>query len=195
MTNIEDLLSHQSVYDRSKSLVAAAAEVHRSFELGWASGEPRQSGSSWEAWRRATPRLRAAMDTMYPDPLWGEVKAALRRGDRTACEAALVFLEVDPWCFRSGYEKADLMKGVAHLEPSTGDQERVRRVVLHVIRQTHRREFPRLVGLAASVWGPQLETDLDRLEQGGNQELREEVVLLRRLVAIRLHETSRRADA
>lgn len=127
VTNIEDLLSHQSVLDRSKSLVAAAAEVHRSFELGWASGEPRQSGSSWEAWRRATPRLHTAMDAMYPDPLWVEVKAALRRGERTACEAALVFLEVDPWCFRSGYEKADLMKGVAHLELSAGERLTSRR--------------------------------------------------------------------
>jgi hypothetical protein len=193
VTNIEDLLSHQSVLDRSKSLVAAAAEVHRSFELGRASGESRQSGSSWEAWRRATPRLHAAMETMYPEPLWGEVKAALRSDDSTAREAALVFLEVDPWCFRSGYEKADLMKGLAHLELSTGDQERVRRVVLHVIQQPHRRELPRLVGLAASVWGPRLETDLDHLERGGNDELSEEVILLRHLVTIRLHEASRRA--
>jgi hypothetical protein len=195
MTNIEDLLSHQSVLDRAKSLVAAAAEVHRSFELGLASREPRPSGSSWEAWHRAVPRLRAAMDTMYPDPLWGEVKAGLRSGDRTAREAALVFLEVDPWCFRSGYEKADLMKGVAHLELSTGDQERVRRVVLHVIRQPRRREFPRLAGLAASVWSPQLDADIDHLERGDNQELREQAGLLRRLVTIRLHEASHRAHA
>jgi hypothetical protein len=67
------------------------------------------------------------MDAMYPDPLWVEVKAALRRGERTACEAALVFLEVDPWCFRSGYEKADLMKGVAHLELSAGERLTSRR--------------------------------------------------------------------
>jgi hypothetical protein len=135
------------------------------------------------------------MDAMYPNPLWGEVKAALRAGAPPAREAALVFLEVDPWCFRSGYEKADLMKGLAHRELSPGDQERVRRVVLHVIQQPHRREFPRLVGLATSVWVPQLETDLDHLERSGNAEVREEIVLLRRLATMRLHEAERRADA
>ena len=171
-------------------LVAADAEVHRSFDFGRTSGEPRQSGSSWEAWRRAVPQLRAAMQAMYPDPLWAEVKTRLGGGDPTAREAALVFLEVDPWCFRSGYEKADLMKGLAKLELDNGDKGRVRRVVLHVIQQPHRREFPRLVGLAASVWDPKLETDLDHVERTGDEEVRREVALLRNRTASRVRKVS-----
>jgi hypothetical protein len=129
--------------------------------------------------------MRGATHSMYPEPLWGEIKSRLRSGDAAATEAAIVFLEADPWCFRSGYEKAELMKHLARVDLDGRDQERLRGVVVHVIQQPHRREFRCLVRLAASIWTPRLEADLGLLESAGSDEVREQVVRLRNRGAAR----------
>jgi hypothetical protein len=183
---VSDLLSHASVRERSSRLAAACAAVNRTFEVGWASGEPRETGPSWADWRVAVESLRIAEQLTYQNPLWRRLKAALATGDATAREAALVYLEADPWCFRSGYEKAELMKSLSRLDLDNDDRDRVRRIVLHVVQQPPRREFRHLVGLAASIHDAELDRRLDTLAENAPPEVCRQVALLRERMAQRL---------
>jgi hypothetical protein len=60
---------------------------------------------------------------MYP-PEWGETVTALQHGDRDAVDPAIVFLEADPRCFRSGYQKEELCRFLGRAELT--DQQRRR---------------------------------------------------------------------
>jgi len=52
---------------------------------------------------------------MYPPAFWRSLDA-VKSGDRAGLEPILRFLEADPWCFRSGYVKADLIRAVIRLD-------------------------------------------------------------------------------
>lgn len=60
----------------------------------------------WRAW-----------ENVVPPGFWDEYDR-LKRGDLLGLETAISFLEADPWFFRSGYLKADLLRFVARLTPA-----------------------------------------------------------------------------
>src|SRR5438045_3820199 len=62
------------------------------------------------AWREAARVFHAAYDKLaFPGGISREFEL-LRVGDVTAIEMAIRFLEANPWFFRSGYHKADILK-------------------------------------------------------------------------------------
>jgi NAD(P)H-hydrate repair Nnr-like enzyme with NAD(P)H-hydrate dehydratase domain len=74
----------------------------------------------------------------------------------------LRFLEADPWCFRSGYVKADLVRAAIRLDLTEAEKDRLRRVVLLVVDDpVLRRELRPYARLAVAVAGPGLVEGLE----------------------------------
>lgn len=108
------------------------------------------SPAAERAWREATDEGHRARERMYPESFWRDARA-LANGDTNAIEPALIFLETDPWCFRSGYVKADLMRYLSRI-PLTGSQERrIERILLHLVDVGDRREFGYACRLARAI--------------------------------------------
>jgi hypothetical protein len=87
----------------------------------------------------------------YPtDKLWSdEFLADLRASKRSAIDETLLYLEVDPWYFRSGYLKARLIRGLKAVNFTERDRRRLWNVVWNVAAGKNRREFRDYCSLAA----------------------------------------------
>jgi hypothetical protein len=97
---------------------------------------------------------------MYPSAFWRCVEA-VRAGDRSGLEAVVRFLEADPWCFRSGYVKTDLITIVVRLQLDETEKARLRRVVLRFVDDPRpRRELRSYAKLARAVTDAALDENL-----------------------------------
>ena len=111
-------------------------------------------------------RYRATLDAAYPPGFWEHYRC-LKAGDPAGLETAVRFLEADPWFFRTGYEKADLIKWLTRMELTEKDMARLRQVVLNAVDSRDRREFRAYCRLARRV-------DHDRLRQALAERLNSE---------------------
>ena len=121
---------------------------------------------------RLAERLRAAHplvqlhpgDRAYTDPFhrafralyspgWEQTIDALRAGDGAAIEPAIVFLEADPSCFRSGYEKERLCPLLSRAELSAAQRDRLLAVAARARDDARRpaRERTRFQRMAAQL--------------------------------------------
>jgi len=115
------------------------------------------------AWDRALRTFRVAVDVMYPEEFWSDARR-LAEGDPMAVEPALVFLEADPWCFRSGYAKATLVRRLGRHRLTPDHRDRLACVLVHVVEAGDRREFRFYCNLAAKNASQTLRVGLkDRL--------------------------------
>lgn len=99
----------------------------------------------WAAWKRLAPD-----------------EERVRAGDGEAIEHAIVYLEADPWCFRSGYQKERLFRLLARHELAPDQQARMDAVVLR-LTQTGRREFLEALRYVRRRRGPGLKPALRQL--------------------------------
>jgi O-succinylbenzoic acid--CoA ligase len=104
-------------------------------------------------------------NAMYP-PSFLEAIAAVKAGDRSSLEAVLRFLEADPWCFGSGYVKADVIPPICRFQLDDAEVVRLRSVVLAFVDcPKPRRELRSYVNLARRVANPDLRSSLqERLQ-------------------------------
>jgi hypothetical protein len=79
----------------------------------------------------AAVALRSAVEEFYAP--YEQVLAGVRAGRPDAIEEATRFLVADPWCFRSGYLKAELMHALANAALPDHVIPPLREVVLHRI--------------------------------------------------------------
>jgi len=100
------------------------------------------------SWRQAAAQFHAACELMYPQAFWEDVRR-LTDGDVGAIEPALIFLEADPWCFRSGYAKETLVRLLRRHRLVSLQRERLEAVLLRVVEAGDRREFTLYCKLAA----------------------------------------------
>ena len=109
-----------------------------------------RSREDWQAWSKAAEAWHAQL---YPtDVLWtDEFRAALKASSRDAIEQAILYLEVDPWYFRSGYLKDRLIRGLKRANLKEKDRDRLRNVIWNVVMGRNRTEFRRYCGLAALI--------------------------------------------
>ena len=68
-----------------------------------------------------------------------------------AIETLVRFLEADPYCHRSGYEKADVIRSLTQVELSEEIRARLQRVLLTAVHGPTRREFRVYIRLARAV--------------------------------------------
>ena len=86
------------------------------------------------------------------DILWSDgFMARLRDSQREAVSDAILFLEVDPWYFRSGYLKARLIRGLKRAKLTERDKLRLRNVIWNVARGRNRPEFRKYCALAVRI--------------------------------------------
>jgi hypothetical protein len=123
-----------------------------------------KGNSEWEQWKEACRRFHESYDQLaFPGGLT-EWLRQLEAKDPAAIEDAVLFLEVDPLFFRSGYIKEGILE---HLRWAPLNQDRKRRlqqVILARIRDPKtRREFRRYCRLAPFVSGSEFETEIAKL--------------------------------
>lgn len=106
-------------------LVAAAsitvALEHRMLHPHEMSPEDFYRHGPWAEWMRHVPdRLEVRLQEPH------------------AIEHAIVFLEADPWCHRSGYEKQWILRALAHADLSPTQLLRIEAALLHLLRLDRR---------------------------------------------------------
>ncbi len=111
------------------------------------------------AWLAAITRFHAALAAAYPPGFW-LAHEALKAGDPSGLEAAIGFLEADPWFFRSGYLKAELIKLSTRLPLTQKQAERLRAVVLDIVDRRDGQEFRSYCRLARKVDSAELRAAL-----------------------------------
>ena len=106
---------------------------------------------AWERWKQVCADWHASRKPT--DFLWeGSTRQRLRSGDPGAVEDAILFLEIDPWFFRSGYLKERVLGALKCAPLSSRQRERLRHIIIEVCRGRNRREFRYYCALAVKVW-------------------------------------------
>ncbi len=98
--------------------------------------------SQWEAWEEACQRFHTSYDALaFPGGI-GKAMSLLEKSDPSTIEMVVRFLEADPWFFRSGYLKADMLKHLRRAPLSEDQRKRLQEVILDQVRGRHTsREF------------------------------------------------------
>ena len=81
-------------------------------------------------------------------------------------EPVIRFLEADPWFPQSGHAKQHLIRHLTQRELTATQEERLRGVVLDIIKGRERREFKSYRRLARRVDTPELRQAIRQLEEG-----------------------------
>ena len=123
-----------------------------------------ESDAQNEEWEAACRKFHTEYDQLaFPGGI-SEQMRRLATDDPGAIESAIVFLEVDPLYFRSGYIKEDLLERLRWAPLDEGQKRRLQQVILQRIRDPKtRREFRRYCRLAPFVTGPEFENEIAKL--------------------------------
>ncbi len=131
----------------------ASNECHARLNEAFESYRAKPSDAARQKWKDAATAFHNCENTAFY--LWPtEARHQMRRGEREAVEDALIFLEVDPWFFRSGYLKERVTRHLKSARLSEDDAQRLRDVVFAVACGRNRREFRDYCRLALRVWTP-----------------------------------------
>ncbi|MGE3075763.1 MAG: hypothetical protein AB7N24_18755 [Dehalococcoidia bacterium] len=117
-------------------------------EMPWITKEV--APGSWLHWHWT------AFHAMYPGESWHRI-SALARQDTTGVEDALVFLETDPWCFRSGYAKQTIVRLLRHVPLTDAQRDRLLASLLKPVVAGPRWEFREYCKTARAFSTPEFE--------------------------------------
>src|ERR1700730_4070306 len=121
------------------------------------------------AWQEAARAFHTVCDRLaFPGGLSREFEQ-LRVGDLTAIEMAIRFLEANPWFFRSGYYKADILKLLRKHPLSDEKCARMRNVILERVRDRPVREMRAYARFAPKVSTPQFEAEITNIAENANR--------------------------
>jgi hypothetical protein len=113
-----------------------------------------------ELWMQAAALFQQSIEEAYPPGFWDDFDLLSKR-DPAGLDTAITFLEIDPWFFRSGYIKADLLRFICRRTLSPTDLLRLQQVVLAAIDFRDRREFRWYSKLAKFVQSTELRTQVE----------------------------------
>ncbi len=148
----------------SGDIATNAAELRALHAAVWIAFDRRaRSPSDRAAWELACRRFRENHDRLaFPGGL-ARGMAGLAAGDPTAVEASIRFLAADPWFFRSGYIKAEILRRLRRAELTPVQVARLRRVILARIAGRDTREFRGYCRLARTIADSEFLAEVDRL--------------------------------
>lgn len=124
-----------------------------------------------QRWIESIARFRAAVAEAYPPGFW-DLHRRLPSGEPGAIDSAVLFLEADPWFDRSGYAKVALIRKLKRLALSFEVQERLRSVLIEVVKGRDRREFRADCQLARCVVSAALRDELQALASSTDPRVR-----------------------
>ena len=121
-----------------------------------------ESALAWKVWQDTASAWHAQH---YPtDKLWeDEFLAELRASKRPAIEDTILYLEVNPWYFRSGYLKERLIRGLKSADLTPRDRRRLWNVVWNAAAGKNRREFRNFCSLATVIGDTDLIRQLEEI--------------------------------
>lgn len=147
------MLTPQQIREVESAVNAYKEQIHGTFL------KRSESREAWERWRQACDKWHSSCQPT--DYLWeNSTREKLLSGDQEVIEDAILFLEVDPWFFRSGYLKERVIVGLKRAELTTLQRRRLQQVILKVCFGRNRREFRRYCALAAVLWTQEFEDSL-----------------------------------
>jgi hypothetical protein len=121
-----------------------------------------------EAWKRATSEYHSQYEQLaFPGGL-NKIFDGLAAGVPEAVDNAIAFLEADPWSFRSGYMKAEIIKLLKKLSLSSEQRARLQAVV---VARVHAKETPRefraYCQLAKTIADPEFTSAIVAITENG----------------------------
>ena len=140
---------------------ARSNELHQLIQVTFAErGRSEECRRKWEVACKEFHRFEHGVLRLWEPSVQLEIELAPGQWR----DAAILFLEADPWFFRSGYLKARLLRVLKRATLSSREADRLLQVVLNSVDKRHREEFRSYVQLAARIATPQLREQLrDRL--------------------------------
>lgn len=124
-----------------------------------------------QAWKSACQEFHSSFDRLaFPGGL-NRALILLAKKDAEIIEQSVRFLEIDPFFFRSGYIKADIIRQLRNCQLTNDQKHRLREVIIARIHDKTRREFRWYARLARSVTSPEFEQRLVELSAPENLEL------------------------
>ncbi len=109
-----------------------------------------------------------AREAFYSSEFLDQVER-LRNGDQSAIECAIVFIEIDPWHFRSGYLKQKLARYLRHVPLSDSDAQRLRAGILAALTKGQREDLKEYIRLARVLDTPAFRAALQALATGPDE--------------------------
>lgn len=132
----------------------AKRTVDEAFRAGLRDRDP-------DAYARLLDAFRACQQAAWPKGT-PDLYHDLARPSRRAIDTATAFLEADPWFFRSGYEKARLIRRLKRAGFTDEQRRRLQQIVLARVDGPDRNEFAAYGRLALAVRSPDLELAIEQ---------------------------------
>lgn len=148
-------LTEQAWRADEDELLAMAARLHSASKMRDATVNLRdESADRYRAWQEATHEWRQARDAMYEADFshgFDPHIAAIRAGQPDAVETAIRFLDIDPWCFRSGWAKERLLRALKSVRLDADQIRRLRSTMMRAVDDRDRQELAEWCRLAANL--------------------------------------------
>ncbi|NVJ65570.1 MAG: hypothetical protein HWE16_03715 [Gammaproteobacteria bacterium] len=131
------------ILSETKTLNEQHKNVHVTYK------DRKNSRSAMEQWNRACEiwhSYRSELDH-YLDRVFKDFKI----NDKEIKEFVITFLELNPWFFRSGYIKADLLIRIKRSYLTEEDKKRLRVVLLNAVLRIGTREYKKYCSLAMAI--------------------------------------------
>jgi hypothetical protein len=127
------------------------------------------SSAAGAAWREAAQTFHASYNALaFPGGLAEEFEL-LRLGDLQAIELAVQYLEANPWYFRSGYHKVDMLKILSKHNLTDDPSARLRKVILDRVLGRPVREMRAYCRIAPQVSNRKFEAELIAITENSNR--------------------------
>ncbi len=124
--------------------IGSVGDVPRAMRAVWSQTEDEfpdvEAVRSTPEFAAASAEFGAAMQLVYAPEFMKSVER-LRKRHASGVEPALVFLQADPHCFRSGYLKQDLVRYLRRVPLTREQQQHLRGALLTAVRAGGRPEF------------------------------------------------------
>lgn len=166
------MLTRTVILETERKLNQLHRRVHETHSLR------HQGNTGFRDWEMACREWHSYQSPL--DELWLDAfRQRVRAGEAEALNEAILFLEVDPWFFRSGYLKEKLLQSLKSAPLRERECVRLRNVVWNVAIGRNRREFRNFCSLGARVSSPDFVARLEQVSAEDNLSSRGKLYRLR----------------
>ena len=111
-------------------------------------------------WEKTAAALPSSDGAFMPGLANGHGARVVPEARKRSVDTAIAFLEADPWFFRSGYEKQNIIRHLKRTPLTEPQRMRLARVVLAAIDGRDRIEFRHFGRLACGIWSEFLDEEV-----------------------------------